>query len=80
MNKDEQATYDYLLKKYNRTFIAPKELAAEMFVSINTVRKNMSKKIGVPNFKKLGNKPNSLARFQIRDVAIFLNEINTKTM
>lgn len=80
MDSNEQSTYDYLLGKYDRTVISPKELAVEMGVPLNTIRHYMSKKMGVPEFKKLGDKPNSPARFHIKKVAIFLNEINTKTV
>jgi len=80
MDSYTKSTYDYLTKKYNRTVIGKKELVAEMGISLSTLDLYISRGIGVPRYKKLGNRSNSRVVFNIVDVAEFLNAEKIETM
>ena len=73
INKHTERVYQYLLNKYGRTLISKKELAHEMGISNSTVDLYITKKTGIPNYKKLGTSKNSKVVFNLIDVAEFLN-------
>ena len=58
-NPQTQLIYQDLKSRYNKASINKKELANELDVSISTIDLYMSKSIGIPNYKKLGNAKNS---------------------
>lgn len=72
MDFTTQVIYDFLKKEYKRATISKRELANELNVSMSTIDLYISKNIGIPPYKKLGNKPNSKVVFNIIDVAEFL--------
>ncbi len=72
--------YTYLKEKYMRATIGKKELASELGVALGTIDLYMSRGMGVPPYKKLGDKPNSRVVFSIVDVAQFLSSDFTKTL
>lgn len=72
--------YEYLKSKYNRITIGKKELSYELGIGLSTLDLYMSKAIGAPRYKKLGNKPNSRVIFNIVDVATFLSSEQIETM
>jgi len=80
MDSHTKSTYEYLMKKYNRSVIGKKELANELGISLSTLDLYMSKGIGVPRYKKLGNRSNSRVVFNIVDVSEFLNAEKIETM
>ena len=80
MSESVEITYQYLLKKYNRTIIGKKELAHELAISIGTVDAYIAKGVGLPPFRKMGEAKNARVTFRIRDVAIFLNADFNETM
>jgi len=80
MDTHIEATYTYLKSKYNRTVIGKKELAQELNIAPSTLDLYMSKGIGIPKYKKLGNKSNSRVIFNLYDLAVFLNSDQIETM
>ncbi len=73
-NPQTQLIYQDLKSRYNKATLTKKELANEFTVSISTIDLYMSKSIGIPNYKKLGNAKNSKVVFNIIDVAEFLSQ------
>lgn len=71
---------DYLKLKYKRVTIGKKELSYELGIALSTLDLYMSKGIGIPRYKKLGDKPNSRVIFNIIDVAEFLCNSQIQTM
>jgi hypothetical protein len=80
MQTSIEATYTYLKSKYNTSVIGKKELAQELNIAPSTLDLYMSKGIGVPKYKKLGDKPNSRVIFNLYDLAVFLNSDQIETM
>jgi len=80
MQTSIEATYSYLKSKYNTSVIGKKEMAKELNIAPSTLDLYMSKGIGVPKYKKLGNKPNSRVIFNLYDLAIFLNTDQIETL
>jgi hypothetical protein len=71
---------DYLKVKYKRVTIGKKELSNELGIALGTLDLYMSRGIGAPRYKKLGDKPNSRVVFNINDVAEFLTSHRIETM
>lgn len=63
-----------LKSRYNKASLTKKELAHELCCSTSSIDLNISKGIGLPNYKKLGNAKNSRVVFNIIDVAEFLSQ------
>lgn len=80
MQTSIEATYSYLKSKYNRTVIGKKELAQELNIAPSTLDLYMSRGIGVPKYKKLGDKPNSKVIFSLYDLSVFVNSDQIETM
>jgi len=80
MDSSIEATYSYLKTKYNTSVIGKKEMAEELTIAPSTLDLYMSKGIGVPKYKKLGDKPNSRVIFNLYDLAVFLNSDQIETM
>jgi len=80
MDTSTKIIYDYLKSKYNKILLNKKELAKEMGISPKTLDSYISKNIGTPKYKKLGNKPNSRVVFNILDVAEFISNDYIETM
>jgi len=80
MQTSIEATYSYLKDKYNTSVIGKKEMAKELNIAPSTLDLYMSKGMGVPKYKKLGNKPNSRVIFNLYDLAIFLNTDQIETL
>ena len=80
MQTSIEATYTYLKSKYNTSVIGKKELAQELNIAPSTLDLYMSRGIGVPKYKKLGDKPNSRVIFNLYDLAVFLNSDQIETM
>ncbi len=80
MDTHIEATYSYLKDKYNTSVIGKKEMAKELNIAPSTLDLYMSKGMGVPKYKKLGNKPNSRVIFNLYDLAIFLNTDQIETL
>jgi len=80
MDTSTEISYSYLKSKYNRTVIGKKELAQELAISPSTLDLYISKGIGIPKYKKLGNRPNSRVIFNLFDLAVFLNTDQIETM
>lgn len=66
--------YTYLNSKYKRVTIGKKEMAHELGISLSTVDLYMTRGIGVPKYKKLGNAKNAKVVFNIVDLAEFLSQ------
>lgn len=73
-NPQTTLIYQDLKSRYNKASINKKELANELGCSCSTIDLYMSKSIGLPNYKKLGNAKNSKVIFNIIDVADFLSQ------
>jgi len=71
---------NYLQSKYKRITIGKKELSHELGISLSTLDLYMKKGMGIPPYKKLGNKPNSRVIFDIIDVAEFLSSNKIETL
>ena len=70
----------FLYTKYNKTTLSKKELAREFGISIRTLNNYIHLNMGIPNYIKLGDKPNSKIVFPIPEVIKFLDRttlINT---
>lgn len=80
IDSNTQVIYDYLKSKYKRITIGKKELAHELGISMSTLDLYISKNMGIPRYKKLGNKANSRVVFNISDLAQFLTENIIETM
>lgn len=80
MDESTQETYKYLKEKYNKTIIGKREMAYELNISNSTLDLYMSKGMGLPKYKKLGNAKNSRVIFNIYDLAIYLNSEKIETM
>jgi len=80
MSDNYKKTYDYLLEKYKRVWIGKKEMAVESGASEAKIDLAVQKKMGIPPFRKDGNKKNSRVVFHIADVAQFLTEDFVQTM
>lgn len=80
MESNIERTYQYLMHKYNRTMIGKREIAEELNVSQSSIDLYISKGIGVPKYKKLGNAKNSRVLFNIYDVAVYLNSQLIETL
>lgn len=70
----KERLYQYLIKKFGRTTINKKELAKEMGISNSTVDLYISKKTGIPPYKKLGTAKNAKVIFNLVDVANFMTD------
>ena len=64
--------YKELQQKYNRMAISKSEMSNELGVSNSTLDLYISKREGLPNFKKLGTAKNARVIFNLIDVANFL--------
>lgn len=73
-NHQTELVYQDLKSRYAKATLNKKELAKELCMSVSTVDLNISKGIGLPNYKKLGNAKNSRVVFNIVDVAEFLSQ------
>ena len=80
MQTSIEATYSYLKSKYNTSVIGKRDLAKELNIAPSTLDLYISKGIGVPKYKKLGNKSNSRVIFNLYDIAVFLNSDQIETM
>lgn len=80
MDTHIEATYSYLKSKYNTSVIGKKEMAEELTIKPSTLDLYMKKGIGLPRYKKLGDKPNSRVIFNLYDIAVFLNSDQIETM
>ena len=74
LENQREKLYKYLTQKYKRTVINKVELAFELGISNSTLDLYISKGIGLPNYKKLGNAKNSKVIFNLLDVADFLTQ------
>jgi len=63
-----------LTEKYNRVTITRKEFADELGVSLSTIDKLISNGSILPKLIKLGDSTNATARFNIIEVAQFINK------
>ena len=64
--------YQDLKSRYKKASLNKRELSNELGVSISTIDLYISKSMGIPNYKKLGNAKNSKVVFNIIDIAEFL--------
>lgn len=80
MDISTEQTYIYLKEKYNRTVLGKKEMANELNISPSTLDLYMSKGMGLPKYKKLGNAKNARVIFNIYDLAVYLNTEYIETM
>jgi len=80
MDNSIEATYSYLKSKYDRTVIGKKELAQELNIAPSTLDLYLSKRIGLPRYKKLGTAKNARVVFNLYDLAVFLNTNQIETM
>ena len=74
MGANSDKIYKELLLKYKRMSISKKELAKELGISQSSFNVRISKREGIPNFKKLGTAKNAKVIFNLLDVAEFLSE------
>ncbi|WP_066354403.1 hypothetical protein [Aliarcobacter skirrowii] len=74
LEKQKEQLYKYLTQKYKRTVINKVEMAFELGISNSTLDLYISKGIGLPNYKKLGDSKNSKVIFNLLDVADFLTQ------
>ncbi|MDD3497820.1 MAG: hypothetical protein PHH92_10600 [Aliarcobacter skirrowii] len=74
LEKQKEQLYKYLTQKYKRTVINKVEMAFELGISNSTLDLYIAKKIGLPNYKKLGDSKNSKVIFNLLDVADFLTQ------
>lgn len=80
MDSSIEATYSYLKSKYNKTVLGKKEMAEELDIKLSTLDLYMSKGVGIPRYKKLGNAKNARVVFNLYDIAVYLNSEKIETM
>lgn len=80
MDTSIEATYSYLMNKYNTSVIGKKEMAEELTIAPSTLDLYISKGMGLPKFKKLGSAKNARVVFNLYDIAVFLNSDQIETM
>ena len=80
MQTPVEATYSYLMNKYNTSVIGKKELAKELNIAPSTLDLYLAKGIGLPKYKKLGTAKNARVVFNLYDIAVFLNTDQIETM
>jgi len=73
-NLQSQLVYQDLKSRYNKATLTKPELANELTVSLSTIDLYISKGMGIPPYKKLGNAKNAKVVFNIVDTAIFLSQ------
>ncbi len=64
----------FLYNKYDKTTLSKKELAKELSISLRKINHHIHLNMGIPDYIKLGDKPNSKIIFPIDNVIKFLEE------
>jgi len=74
MDNTTELIYKYLQTKYKRATIGKKELASELGVAPSTIDLYMSKGMGIPPYRKLGEARNAKVIWNIVDIAEYLTQ------
>lgn len=69
----QNAIYQELKDRYNKSLITKAELATELSCSVSAINNYICKGYGIPEYKKIGNAKNAPVLFPIASVASFLS-------
>jgi len=69
----QDAIYQELKDRYNKSFINKNELARELDCSVSSINNHIVKGFGLPDYVKVGNAKNAPVLFPIASVASFFS-------
>ncbi len=74
MCEKTEEIYNYLYSKYKKATIGKKEMATELGISPSTLDLYISRGMGIPEYRKLGEAKNSKVIWTLHSLAYFLTD------